>query len=66
MQGALLNSQVRQLDVASAHPCPHCVLTAGQSRPLRDWPEYTGEKNRNYVFFDGIDGAWWDNSWNTW
>lgn len=40
---------------------------AGSSRPLRDWPEYTGgEKSRQYIFYDSLDGNWWDNSWNTW
>lgn len=43
-----------------------CRVPAG-SRPLRDWPEYAGiDRNRQYIFYDSIDGNWWDNSWSTW
>lgn len=41
----------------------HCT---GQDRPLRDWPEYTGEVARSYVFADALVNGWWDASWNTW
>jgi hypothetical protein len=50
---------------------------AGSSRPTRDWPDFTGDRDRTYLFLDGQSMAldsqppqpqngWWDNSWNSW
>lgn len=58
-------------------PCQHLQLTShalllgpavqpGNARPLRDWPEYAGDRNRTFIFDNGLANKWWDNSWNIW
>lgn len=38
------------------------AVAAGQERPLRDWPEFAGDRQRSFIFYDDIVSPWWDNA----
>uniref|UniRef100_A0A383VYW9 Expansin-like EG45 domain-containing protein n=1 Tax=Tetradesmus obliquus TaxID=3088 RepID=A0A383VYW9_TETOB len=51
--------------VSNASPFPS-EAKWGQDRPRRDWPEYTGQRDSDFIFDNSLDNNWWDASWNTW
>jgi hypothetical protein len=43
--------------ISNPSPSPS-EATWGHGRPLRDWPEAVGDKQRQYVFYDWLDKNW--------